>query len=66
MEDEKEASRWLKYWVFYGVISFFCACISHGTLVKGILCGLLLLKFNVSWCTVTLFIGFHYSQLLVR
>ena len=48
MEDEKAISRWLKYWICYGVISFFCACISHGTLVKAILCGLLLLKFNVS------------------
>ncbi|KAK8831878.1 hypothetical protein WA577_001933 [Blastocystis sp. JDR] len=46
MEDEKAISRWLKYWICYGVISFFCACISHGTLVKAILCGLLLLKFN--------------------
>ena len=51
MEDEKENKKWLKFWVFYGMVSFICAYLPNGTLIKSIICGVLLLKFRV-WSLV--------------
>lgn len=66
LDDEKESSRWLKYWIFYGIVSFFCSYLSNGTLVKACVCGLLLLKFNVLLHRLSSRIGLHYPEFSVR
>ena len=66
LEDEKESSRWLKYWIFYGIVSFFCSYLTNGTLVKACICGLLLLKFNVLLRGRSSRIGLHSLELFVR
>lgn len=47
MEDENENQKWLKFWVFYGLLSCICSYCPHGSFIKACTCGILLLKFNV-------------------
>lgn len=47
IEDEKKSIEWLKFWVFYGILSFFCSYFTNGMLIKACVCGVLLLKFQV-------------------
>ncbi|KAK8794234.1 hypothetical protein WA171_003358, partial [Blastocystis sp. BT1] len=46
MEDENENQKWLKFWVFYGLLSCICSYCPHGSFIKACTCGILLLKFN--------------------
>ena len=48
LDKEEEVKMWLKYWIFYGLFSFITMYLEHGTLIKTIVCGVLLLKFNVA------------------
>ena len=48
IDNEGEIQKWLKYWMFYGMSSFLCSYTEYGDLIKTIICGVLLLKFNVS------------------
>ena len=48
LEDENEREKWLKYWVFYGLFSVICSYLEKGSFIKACVCGVLLLKFNVS------------------
>lgn len=48
LEDEDEREKWLKYWVFYGLFSVICSYLTKGSFIKACVCGILLLKFNVS------------------
>lgn len=43
-----EREKWLKYWVFYGLFSVICSYLEKGSFIKACVCGILLLKFNVS------------------
>lgn len=47
IEDDKEVRKWSKYWIFYGIASFFCRLFNAGDLPMIIVCGVLLFKFNV-------------------
>lgn len=47
IEDDKEVRKWSKYWIFYGIASFFCNLLNAGDLPMIIVCGILLFKFNV-------------------
>ncbi|CBK24049.2 uncharacterized protein [Blastocystis hominis] len=46
IEDDKEVRKWSKYWIFYGIASFFCNLLNAGDLPMIIVCGILLFKFN--------------------
>lgn len=47
IEDDKEVRKWSKYWIFYGLASFFCNLLNTGDLPMIVICGVLLFKFNV-------------------